>query len=358
MKLTRILAQKIVDKMMKDIPFNVNIMNEKGIIIASGEVERIGKKHSEACRVLQTKKILIYKQNKERGNVQPGINMPIEFRNRVIGVVGITGDPIHVKPFALLLKDTTELLLEQRAFQESEESKAKKLTRFLFRWTQKDIDTDTVENLKREALDLNIDFYQERTVVVIKCSHHDLMDLKLSQQDFHLNRSVDTQVMICHSKKSIQACLDYAHQRGYRVAVGMTGVNVGRSFFEAQTTLYFANLLQEDYHSYGQVYFLQKILESSLNDDAELLKKFSLLENTSLGTDLLETLLTYFKNNGNMSQTALKLHIHRNTLLYRLAKIKELMGLDPHNFVDLFQLYAALLTYLDSKNRGISVLKK
>lgn len=352
MKLNRILAQKIVDKMMNDIPYNVNIMNEQGMIIASGDTKRIGKNHGEARRVLKHQKIFTYAQKDGLENVQPGINMPIEYRNEIIGVVGITGEPKQVKPFALLLKDATELLLEQQAFQENEESKAKKLTRFLFRWTQKDIDTDTVENLKKEALDLNIDFYQERTVVVIKCSHHDIKDLKLSAQDFHLNRSIDTQVLICHNQSAVQKCIDYAKEKGYRLAIGMTGVNVGRSFFEAQTALRFANLLHEDYHSYSQVQFLEKLLESHLDDDDELLKKFSLLENTGLGTDLLETLLAYFKNNGDMSKTASTLHIHRNTLSYRLAKIKELIGLDPHNFLELFQLYVDLLTYLDAKDRG------
>lgn len=35
-------AQEIVDKMMMDIPYNINIMNGKGVIIGSGKKERVG----------------------------------------------------------------------------------------------------------------------------------------------------------------------------------------------------------------------------------------------------------------------------------------------------------------------------
>ncbi|MDU5950808.1 MAG: sugar diacid recognition domain-containing protein, partial [Paenibacillus macerans] len=35
-------AQEIVDKMMMDIPYNINIMNDRGIIVGSGKKERVG----------------------------------------------------------------------------------------------------------------------------------------------------------------------------------------------------------------------------------------------------------------------------------------------------------------------------
>ena len=41
MKLDPKLAQSIVDKMMESIPYNINMMNESGYIIASGDKDRI-----------------------------------------------------------------------------------------------------------------------------------------------------------------------------------------------------------------------------------------------------------------------------------------------------------------------------
>ncbi|HLA45265.1 MAG TPA: helix-turn-helix domain-containing protein [Aggregatilineales bacterium] len=46
------------------------------------------------------------------------------------------------------------------------------------------------------------------------------------------------------------------------------------------------------------------------------------------GGDLLLTLEGFFNTNGHLSQTADALHIHRNTLQYRLNRIGELTGLD------------------------------
>lgn len=49
------------------------------------------------------------------------------------------------------------------------------------------------------------------------------------------------------------------------------------------------------------------------------------------GTDLVETLSAYFTHKGNLSQTAEALFVHRNTLLYRMERIREISGLDLDN---------------------------
>ncbi|MGH2478174.1 MAG: PucR family transcriptional regulator [Ktedonobacteraceae bacterium] len=41
---------------------------------------------------------------------------------------------------------------------------------------------------------------------------------------------------------------------------------------------------------------------------------------------LLETLAGFFRCNGNLSETARSMHLHRNSLLYRLGRIEELLG--------------------------------
>ncbi len=49
------------------------------------------------------------------------------------------------------------------------------------------------------------------------------------------------------------------------------------------------------------------------------------------GGDLLETLEAYCERLGNLSQTAEKLFIHRNSLLYRMERISQIAGLDMTN---------------------------
>ena len=66
-----------------------------------------------------------------------------------------------------------------------------------------------------------------------------------------------------------------------------------------------------------------------------------------------ETLLTinkFFENNLNVSETARKLFVHRNTLVYRLEKIKKLTGLDLREFDDaiIFKIALMVKKYLTS----------
>lgn len=49
------------------------------------------------------------------------------------------------------------------------------------------------------------------------------------------------------------------------------------------------------------------------------------------GGDLLETLEAFCEKLGNLSQTAEKLYIHRNSLLYRMERIAQVTGLDVNN---------------------------
>ena len=60
------------------------------------------------------------------------------------------------------------------------------------------------------------------------------------------------------------------------------------------------------------------------------------------GSELLWTMKAYFRNNANISQTARQLFIHRNTLLFRLEKIENLLGVSFDNQDDLFMMNMAL----------------
>ena len=69
-----------------------------------------------------------------------------------------------------------------------------------------------------------------------------------------------------------------------------------------------------------------------------------------------ETLLTinkFFENNLNVSETARKLFVHRNTLVYRLEKIKKLTGLDLREFDDAITFKVALMVKKYLVSRGI-----
>lgn len=61
------------------------------------------------------------------------------------------------------------------------------------------------------------------------------------------------------------------------------------------------------------------------------------------GGELAATVRAYLDCDASLQRTAKTLYVHRNTVTYRLARVRELTGLDPGVLADLFLLYAALL---------------
>ena len=80
----------------------------------------------------------------------------------------------------------------------------------------------------------------------------------------------------------------------------------------------------------------------------EVFKRGSL---ESLDRETLLTIQCFFENNLNVSETSRKLFVHRNTLVYRLEKIRKLTGLDLREFEHAITFKVALMVkkYLNSK---------
>jgi purine catabolism regulator len=62
-------------------------------------------------------------------------------------------------------------------------------------------------------------------------------------------------------------------------------------------------------------------------------------------TLLIQTIKAYFRSNENIRKTALQLITHYNTVVYRLDRVKEVLGIDLENPNDRLQLQLALLLY-------------
>ncbi len=110
---------------------------------------------------------------------------------------------------------------------------------------------------------------------------------------------------------------------------------LARSFKEAQTALEVGKVFDTDknivsYDNLGiarLIYHLPTTLcETFLK---EVFKKNSI---ESLDHETLFTIQKFFENSLNVSETSRKLFVHRNTLVYRLDKIKKLTGLDLREF--------------------------
>lgn len=134
MIITTALANEIVARAMAIIHHNVNVIDHHGQIIASGERHRIGEQHEVAREVIRTGKRICINNAAEAArfhNVHPGINHPIIYDDRVVMVVGISGDPAAISRYAELAVLTAELLV-RRAIEMRETNWRQRLRDTLF----------------------------------------------------------------------------------------------------------------------------------------------------------------------------------------------------------------------------------
>jgi len=110
------LAQDIVNRTMAILPYNVNVMDSQGLILGSGEPERINTRHEGAQLVLANGRVVEIdgQTAKHLKGVQPGINLPLMHDQRLIGVLGITGEPELLRTYAELVRMTAEMLVSHR----------------------------------------------------------------------------------------------------------------------------------------------------------------------------------------------------------------------------------------------------
>lgn len=115
-----------------------------------------------------------------------------------------------------------------------------------------------------------------------------------------------------------------------RVAKNLQGIP--QTFREAQQALEIGRRLfgEGKLHSFARlgIYRLLFYLdghEELLSFYQETLGPLLQHDNRNDGT-LIETLEGFFQCNGNLSETARMMHLHRNSLLYRLSRIEEILG--------------------------------
>ena len=120
-----------------------------------------------------------------------------------------------------------------------------------------------------------------------------------------------------------------------------TAIEVGKVFDNEKSVMHYENL------GIGRLsYQLPTTLcEIFLR---EVFKKNSL---DSLDQETLFTINKFFENSLNVSETSRKLFVHRNTLVYRLEKIRKLTGLDLRQFDHAIVFRVALMVrqYLASR---------
>ena len=149
-------------------------------------------------------------------------------------------------------------------------------------------------------------------------------------------------------------CRSLFEETGLRAKVGVGGTvrslsESMQSYAQAESALKISETLQskDSVHSYKQ-YMLYKMIEDL--PPATLINYYNVLVDGDAKSifsdeDMLETAEKFLENNLNVSETARKLYMHRNTLTYRLDKIERATGLDIREFSDAITFRLCSLLY-------------
>src|SRR5918995_552750 len=109
------IAQEIADKTTEIIGYNVLITNDAGIVIGSGDKDRVGTFHEASVETIR-RGIMTWHDvaaAEQLEGVKPGVTVPVVLENRTVGTVGITGKPNEVKRFGMVVKSQTEIMLRE-----------------------------------------------------------------------------------------------------------------------------------------------------------------------------------------------------------------------------------------------------
>ncbi|WP_331250418.1 sugar diacid recognition domain-containing protein, partial [Vibrio cyclitrophicus] len=84
------IANKIVNRTMKIIGHNINVMNAQGVILGSGTNERIGAVHEGALLAISQNRNVEINQEiaPSLHGVKSGLNLPLHYQGQIVGVIG------------------------------------------------------------------------------------------------------------------------------------------------------------------------------------------------------------------------------------------------------------------------------
>jgi len=363
--ITREIAEMLVNETSKVMNLNINIMDEEGVIIATSDPSRQDSIHEGALEVIKTGKVLeITSENQgQLRGTQQGINLPIHFHGEVVGVIGITGEPYIIRDRGGLVKMMAELMIKQ-AYMASQTE-----------WRQKTKETIIEELLKEKPNTINIERWLSLlnmkltgpfVVSLIEIVDYALSSHLLIKNTEELVGKGEVLAGFVHGNKLLLLLTGVTHESAKKK---LTFLCKEFEKMKVHVRLAFSPLIQhllqvnQGYHECEIALAISKPEQKIISyTDIEpkalvhqinpkLATQFSerILKRKSDLINHLDTLQAFFDSNLNIKETAKKLYIHRNTLIYRLNKIKTESGYDPQNFHDAFLLQ--MVIWVHNRNR-------
>ena len=345
------LAEEIVHQTTMRLHHNINVISTDGVILASGDRERVDSIHEGAIHVVQTGMPLFLDEPLAEGfhHCKPGINMPIKFHDKIIGVIGITGKPHELQEIASLVQLTTEMIVHQ-VLTESKSEWQRKNGDFIFKAL---IDRVPIDDAFKERIEkLSFPLKGPFQILLVRQSGDASNTLPLHLENILYRQPAlfgqidlnEYYLFLCggtvkRAKEAVQQLKKL--QKKFEMSIGVGPVvdeleELPYAFTGAKTALAFSNEHKRaTYFEEVEVHTLFK------NHDSEEITKF-VTKIHGLTEKLIVTLQTFFESNLQLNICADKLGIHRHTLTYRLNKVHQLTGYNPQHFEDAFVLKLAL----------------
>lgn len=341
------ILQNMACKLSKLINYNVNIFDVNGIIVGSSDKTRIGKYHEFAHKLIKGE-INTTKVYEQTEFVKPGVNLKIYCEDKVIGAVGITGDPDKTEVFSQIIKLSLESLIGQKLF----ETKDRQVRKF-----EKQLVLDMIFRLSSEdniAKRLNIlDFKARKHFMIIKLlsdgdnTHELFADCQMLKAEMDDGRIF---IISDDSEQSLGMLREAVKGKDCTVIVSRI-ISYDLLSYEYKTINYIEqNVLRDDkrYYFTGD-YSLEYFFNGIAKVRFTYLHMFNEAEKLMNKDVLIQTFLAYVKYNLCAKKTAEKMYVHPNTLKYRLKRIEELTQCDLKNIDDIIKLKISILSLSNKK---------
>lgn len=363
------LAEQIVQRTMQIIEYNINVMNAHGRIIASGDKARVGQKHDGAMLAIAKGENVALDASAATSlsGVKPGINLLLYYQDNVVGVIGITGEPYQVEQFGHLVKMAAELIIEQAQAWQSQQWGSRQREEFIVQWAQGATDWSVLQDwANRLEIDLNVPRvasvievrsvaplkqramrevielleYPKRDNLVAMLSLNEIVVLKPHHEDM---RQEYQRIERLLARTDALPGLDLV------IAVGPYFSEPDRlyeSYRAARQTLEVGKRLRPQSRQLFFYDFQLPVLLSQLEDDwrlQTLRAPFQALQAQDKSGLLKKTLQQYITDYPDQKLCAEHLHVHRDTLKYRLDKISQITGCSLSDLESLTRLYISSL---------------
>ena len=332
----------------------INIMDQKGIIIASTEKHRIGDFHQGAAEVLETgKPVLIKKEDLPRyPGTKEGYNMPIFLNDEIIGVVGIFGCEEEVQSIANLLRvyvtqSFSQLQMTQK--QNLEAELRNQLLRLLLFGGKSQKEMITMLNLQLEfpvrivllyerAAERNMKHLLDYPQFIQNLIWKNVLDRR---RDVFGIQNADYVILLGGSGELLETRkrLDKLLQEIEREAVWNAAVSSPcRNMEEVSEGTKEVSVLRNrrggmiqnlEEHTCRMQYLMGRFtVQDGARTAVRMLCRLEDQHGEKQAEQLLQTAQVYYEYGGSVAKAAEKLNLHKNTLLYRMKQLYQTLELE------------------------------